>query len=182
MMLIGVSGKARSGKDTAAKILFLQEGFMRLAIADPVKDTAAALWGVDPQDFHDDTLKDVIEPRWGITRRHMMQKIGEMVKVNMGEQFWMLHWFNRYSLIGEMHPVVVTDIRFDYEAERIIQLGGTIIEIVRDGSGLSGSDANHVSEQGIRRDLISHTLENHAHMDDFKTNLMALVQKIRGNE
>jgi hypothetical protein len=174
-MLIGLTGKARSGKDKAGSILFLNHGFIRVAIADPLKTAAAVMYCLDPAEFHDDALKDQVEPRWGITRRSMIQNLGEMVKQNLDPEFWMKNWFLRYALVGDSNHVVVTDVRFDYEAERIIQLGGVIVDMQRLDSGLAGQDAQHVSEQGLNPSLITHTINNNGSISDLSRSLEALL-------
>jgi hypothetical protein len=179
-MLIGLTGKARAGKDTVARILFMEHGFTRLAIADPLKETVAALYGLDPDEFHDDTLKGQVEPAWGLTRRAMMQSVGEMVKKELGEDFWMRHWFRRYAQLGDKHSVVVTDVRFNHEAEKLIMLGGVIVEIVREDAGLVGEEGSHVSEQGLRSDLISHRLFNDGPIGDLTYEIAGLVRVMRG--
>jgi hypothetical protein len=45
LKLIGVHGKARSGKDTVARILGDEHGFVRTAFADPLKAASAVLFG-----------------------------------------------------------------------------------------------------------------------------------------
>lgn len=51
MNIIGISGQAGSGKDTAADMLLAKEGFIKLSLADPIKRFAKELW-----DFSDDQL------------------------------------------------------------------------------------------------------------------------------
>ena len=178
-MLIGFTGLAHSGKDKAGSVLFMNHGFIRVAIADPVKTAAAVLFGLDAAEFHDDALKNQIVPQWGISRRTMMQRVGDMVKKDMGNEFWILNWFNRYVRVGDANHVVVTDVRFDYEAERIIQLGGIIVKIERYDAGLSGDAAAHNSEQGISTHLISHTIDNNGLVCDLKHSLEALLKRVR---
>jgi hypothetical protein len=45
LIVVGVVGPARSGKDTVAKILELHAGFTRVALADPIKAAFDALGG-----------------------------------------------------------------------------------------------------------------------------------------
>jgi len=161
-MLIGLTGKAQAGKDTVGSILFLNHGFMRVAFADPVKEAAAAMYDLSLVDFHDNALKERIDHRWGMSPRSMVQQLGEMVKERFGPDFWVDNWFHRYSKVGESNHVIVTDVRFDNEAQRIIDLGGVIIEVLRNDSGLSGDNAAHVSEAGIKRKLINCTIVNNS--------------------
>jgi hypothetical protein len=42
-MIIGLSGYARSGKDTVAELLVLNYGFKRMAFADGIRESLIAL-------------------------------------------------------------------------------------------------------------------------------------------
>ncbi len=44
-LLLGISGLAGSGKDTAADIFVAKHGFVKVALADPIKRIARDLWG-----------------------------------------------------------------------------------------------------------------------------------------
>ena len=45
MKLLGICGKAGSGKDTAAAYLIEKHGFVKLAFADPLKRFAKGVFG-----------------------------------------------------------------------------------------------------------------------------------------
>ena len=57
-MIIGFSGKRRSGKDTAANILIKEFGFKRMSLADSLKEICSDAFEIDLSYFHDDNLKD----------------------------------------------------------------------------------------------------------------------------
>lgn len=165
MKLIGISGKARSGKDTIAKYLFERYAFTRIAFADPVKLAAQQAFGLSHAQTWDDDLKEVEIPYWGMTPRQMFQKLGtDATHPVFGNDIWMKRWFMTYDLIKDTDHVVVPDARFDLEAGGIRNLGGIIIE-VRRGEGLGGDEGKHASERGlsIAPDVIIHndgTLED----------------------
>lgn len=50
-MIIGINGKAKSGKDTVADMLVKNHGFVKVALADPIKRAAMEWW-----DFTEDQL------------------------------------------------------------------------------------------------------------------------------
>ena len=56
MKLIGITGKARSGKDAIAKFAWSQYGFTRIAFADAVKLSAQAKFGLTAAQTWDDEL------------------------------------------------------------------------------------------------------------------------------
>jgi hypothetical protein len=69
MFIIGISGKAKSGKDTAADFLVKNSGFVKVAFADPIKRMTAIaypkmtnehLWG--PSEMRNIPIKDYPRP------------------------------------------------------------------------------------------------------------------------
>lgn len=57
-MIIGLSGKARSGKDTMAAILIKNFNFERFSFADTLKNEVSKCFDIELKYFHDDNLKD----------------------------------------------------------------------------------------------------------------------------
>lgn len=57
-MIIGVSGRARSGKDTIAKIMIDKFGFKKISFADSLKEIASDAFEIPLNYFHDDDKKD----------------------------------------------------------------------------------------------------------------------------
>lgn len=57
-MLLALSGKMRSGKDTAADVLVDKHGFTKMSFAAPLKEICAAAFDIDIKYFYNDDLKD----------------------------------------------------------------------------------------------------------------------------
>ena len=144
--LIAFTGLPRSGKDTLAGYL---QGhyFVRLAFADPLKDAAAILlkrerWEMNGELGFD---REAVLPEWGFTTRDFLQRFGtEVMRNNFGQDFWLRHMRNR---IGKGN-YVITDCRFENEAELVRELGGIIVEVKRPGCVKS----SHVSDAGVTPD------------------------------
>lgn len=182
--LIGITGKARSGKDTLAEALVEEHGFTRMAFADPLKLAAAAAfgWPVD-KTMCDDQFKKFLCPIWGITVREALQRMGtEAMKGEFGEDFWVIRWAKDYAKIMNRCSVVVTDVRVDHEADVLRSEGAVIVHLSRPGEGLSGSAAAHSSERGIRFDP-RHDLriENNGTVEDLYDKAHALVAFIESH-
>ena len=149
MKLIGLSGKARSGKDTVANHLWLHHEFTRIAFADPLKQGVKAMFGLTYDQTFDDALKEVMIEHWGMTPRRMFQLMGtEAIRNTFGQDVWCKRFMLSYDLLKDTDNVVVPDVRFDNEAELIRSLGGVIVEIRR-GTGLAGEAGAHISEAGL---------------------------------
>lgn len=150
--LIGFTGRAGCGKDTAASFLVKEYGFTPMAFASPLKKTAAALFGLPETYFHDRELKEKPLEDWdGMSPRHMLQLLGtEAVRNTFGANFWIKRWLSEYRGLPYGTDVVVTDVRFNNEAQAIRDLGGTVIHIVRpDNAQLDAPAAAHGSEAGV---------------------------------
>ena len=170
-MIIGFSGKARCGKDTAGRIL-RDYGFIRMAFADPVKETAAAIFGIPLPTFHDERLKERPDPRWNLSPRQMLQALDAPLKAAFGPDLWVKRWA---ASCPKNADIVVTDVRFDLEAEAIIARGGRVFQIVRDGAGLAGEEGRHASERGVRPDLIHAVIENNCSLVKFEERLIECI-------
>lgn len=148
-ILIGLHGKARSGKSTVADYLWDNRKFVDMAFASYVKDACAAIFGVDPKLLNDAAFKAMVHEYWGISGRDMLQGVGEILKEQFGTDLWTRRWKLDYDTIGHTDNIVASDVRFEHEADLIRGLGGVIVHIHREGAGLSGHNGAHVSEAGI---------------------------------
>lgn len=157
--LIGLTGLARSGKDTFARFLVEKHGFKQMAFADPVKLTAAPLFGFSYEYVFSDQFKFEVQQPWGLTGREILQKLGtEAIRGTFGDDFWIRRLIDAYLVTySGVESVVVTDVRFENEAEAIREQGGVVVHIKRQAAGLKGAEATHSSERGAKfgeRDLV----------------------------
>ena len=177
MKLIGLTGKARSGKDTISKILFARHAFTRIALADPLKMAAQQMFGLTRAQTWDDDLKEVVIPHWGMSPRQMFQLLGtEASKPVFGDDVWVKRWNLSYATLKDTDDVVCTDIRFDVEREMIKSHGGVIIEVQR-GPGLIGSTGDHASERGLST-LPDFVIDNSGTLEDLAAKLDVIVGKL----
>ncbi|OFV49736.1 hypothetical protein [Oligella sp. HMSC09E12] len=177
-MLLGFSGKAGSGKDTAESFL-RQFKYVKTAFADPLKESCIFKFNLSHNDVYTQEGKKRFVPEWGLTVREILQKEGtECTKSFWGEDFWCKRWVSTYNELKEQgfENISVTDVRFDAEAEAILALGGKIIEIVREG--VNDKDT-HSSEQGLSRHLISHTIPNNRTLADLEVEVIKLHRKYK---
>lgn len=177
--LIGIAGKAHSGKDTCANYLWTHYEFTRLAFADPLKRAAGKVFGLADVSLANDPSKEDPHPYWGISKREMYQRLGEAVKKEFGVGHWVSRWAMTYDMIRESDHVVVPDVRFEVEAETIRTFGGTIVHVLRpDENGLVGETANHVSEAGIAYYENDFVVINDGTIDDLYAKLDFVIHAI----
>jgi len=182
--LIGIAGKARSGKDTFARALVDEHGFVRMAFADPLKIATAVTFGWPIERvLHDDAFKTYKCPLWGITVREALQRMGtEAVRGTFGDFFWIMRWAVDYVKVKNKFSVVVTDVRTDAEAKALRGEGGLIVHISRKGFGLDGALGEHSSEAGVtydkQRDV---SIENDGNVEELIDKAHRLVAFIEEN-
>jgi hypothetical protein len=120
-VIIGLGYRARAGKDTVADHLVRGHGFTRVAFADNLKTAARAIFHLTDEQLYGDR-KELIDPRWGLTPRDILQRLGtEGVRNVFGSHVW------RKSLFLGLEPgrdYVVTDVRFPDEVQEVKDAGG----------------------------------------------------------
>lgn len=187
-MIIGLAGRARSGKDTVADCLEnLTDGIVeRDAFADRLKLVAARALDVT---FHPDDVGTDAVRRWAdhlkqrveivvtgpfgtveskIDGRTFLQRLGvEGIRDTLGERVLL----EAVPLERNCDLLIVTDVRFDNEAEYIREAGGRVWEIIRPGTAAD----SHASEQRLDRDLIDHVIENDGTLDDLHDRVRELL-------
>lgn len=164
--VIGITGLAGSGKSTVARILE-NYGYTRYAFADPLKKSVQAIFGFSDEQLWGD-LKEVVDPRWGVTPRRVLQHIGtEHHRDNPVPGIQGSIWIKCFENAVDANPTqlfVVEDVRFVDEANAIHKMGGIVIRVVRPGI-LAGSHASETSGSLI---AVNATVVNDGSFDDLK--------------
>ncbi|WP_410591099.1 hypothetical protein [Amycolatopsis sp. lyj-23] len=173
---VGIVGRMRSGKDTAAGVLVREHGYTRLAFADPLK---AMAYATSPILHEGDRLADAVD-RLGWERakdynpeaRRFLQRLGVSARDTLGPDVWITALTDH---VRRVHgPVVVPDVRFQNEAAELRSRGFVILRIRR--PGLSDLDP-HVSEtesDAIRADV---TVTNDSTPDALADRVHQLVKE-----
>ena len=153
MILIGLTGKARSGKDTVADYLKKHYRFQTTAFAAPLKAGCKAMFGLSDAQVHGD-LKEVVIPAYGCSPRQLMQWAGtEFGRNIVHPRIWLMQVENTWhSMLDAAHEtlhsgLVVTDARFENETDMIRENGGVVIHVTRPGVT---QVAAHSSESGVK--------------------------------
>jgi hypothetical protein len=125
-MIIGLLGRARSGKDTVANCINeLYSTYEICRIAQPIKDSLRALYGWSDKHI-EGFLKEVTDPIINKSPRDAMIELGERVKSESGQDF-----FINMLLRKHKGDIIIPDVRFQNEVDRIREAGGIIIKIER---------------------------------------------------
>ena len=174
-MIIGLTGYAQSGKDTVAK-LFVNNGFTQMAFADPMREALLQLNPLITVGGHYAHLQDAVKKLgWEDLKklspqvRPLLQRMGTEVGREMfGENFWVDLALQRAA---EHRDVVFSDVRFKNEADAIVERGGAIIRILREGTLPANS---HRSETEMDDYPVDYVIGNHGLPEDLypKVNIL----------
>lgn len=148
--VIGICGKARSGKDTVAEaILRMGGGSYRYSFADPLRAMMRAGFGIDADDPYWQRHKEDLAPELcGRSLRHALQTLGtEWGREHIHPDVWVHLAADELATRGP--GMVIADVRFGNEAAWIRGVGGLLIHLSRPGAP---AVRQHLSEMGVGRE------------------------------
>lgn len=148
--VIGVCGRARTGKDTAAEaILRMGGGAYRYSFADPLRAMVRAGWGVDAGDpYWQRHKEEPVSEFCGRSLRHVLQTLGtEWGREHIHPDAWVRLAADELATRGP--GMVIADVRFGNEATWIRGVGGLLIHLTRPDAAAVRS---HASERGVARE------------------------------
>lgn len=152
--VIGISGFARSGKDTTANFILASQGGYIYSFADPIRAMLRPL-GVDMSDPYWQANKEVEIPVLGVSPRRLMQTLGtEWGRQLIHPDLWLI--LAKQRLVNAGPGMIIADVRFENEAAWVRSQGGRIVHLVRKGRTVVEA---HPSEDGINvsvEDVVLH--------------------------
>lgn len=173
-IVIGISGKKGSGKNTLASQIVQHCGgdYTVIHFADRLKSICIEISGFSKELFYDDILKETellapvdldtwvdrlsdltdlhILPR-GLTAktpREILQFVGTDYVRSVDRNFWERKLVERVSTFPENTRIVVADVRFPSEADVIRSLNGVLVGVSRPAKNTTSVD-KHKSETGV---------------------------------
>lgn len=145
-----------------------------LKIINPINDRSG-IPILDYIELHgEESLKDESTVA-GKEYRRLLQTVGtEVFREFCGEDFWINLTFKKIEEeISKAQPeqlkFAITDVRYDNEAQEVIDRGGKNF-LIENPYELYGAD-NHSSERGVSKNLISHTIVNDGSLIDLQNKL-----------
>jgi hypothetical protein len=168
-VIIGFSGYARSGKDTAGFILATQHRYELAAFADRLKMLALILSPEVGSAF-------INAGSWGEAKkepfvREYLQMLGTAVRSSLGEDAWVHALFSGLDLARDY---AITDVRFLSEARAVREAGGLIVRINRPGVKAVN---DHISEHQMDDYDFDVIINNDGSVEDLKLKLEAMLSK-----
>ncbi len=161
--IIGITGPARSGKDTAAALILARYGGYRYSFADPMRAMLRAGFGIDMEDpYWQDHKEDPI-PVLGRSPRYLLQTLGtEWGRDLVTPGIWRMLATQKFESFG--HGMVIPDVRFEDEAQ-LVRKHGVLIHIERKSAA---QVASHSSEAGVELGPSDLMLDNNGSMDELR--------------
>lgn len=147
MKLIGLIGRARSGKDTVAGYLARRHKFTQVAFADPVKEMLEAAFG--GINFRDGDREQPID--WlGKSPRQLMQTLGtEWGRNQVHPELWVMLTEQKVKNAVEFNlPLVISDVRYYNEANMILKHGGELWFVSRNTSEQVNPHSSETADWG----------------------------------
>lgn len=168
-MIVGVCGAAGSGKDTIGQWLVRRQGATIHKFADPLYAAISAITGMSVGELQDRRRKEAPLDWLPASPRRLLQTIGtEWGRDTIHPDIWILATFRRIDASESLWSVI-TDVRFDNEAEAIRSRGGFIWRVTRPRPAtLSRVEAEHSSEAGVSPHLIDDEIVNDGTLDDLE--------------
>ena len=140
MQLIGICGKAGSGKSTASQFLVKEYGYEEVSFAATLKRMLAAGGMAEP---FDRDLKEAKVEGFDFTWRKAAQTLGdEWGRQCLDPDIWVKLSMQNLKPDGKY---VFSDVRYDNEQFSILQAGGQMVFLSGREVDL-GESANHASE------------------------------------
>ena len=194
IMIIGITGRKRSGKDTVGKYLVANHGFVRVAYADALKEACKIIFGFSDEQVYGDDLKEVEDEYWKHSPREVLQKVGtELFRqrlpeicANISNDIWIRSVDRQIqNLHKQGHKrFVVTDVRFPNELDFITKYKGVSWKIQRPSIVVNTSDV-HASEYMIDElkcdtDIVNNKSHNDLY-NDVEVELNKVFAKVQTN-
>jgi hypothetical protein len=191
-MIISLSGKIGSGKDTVAKIIQDITPTYEWKVkkfAGKLKEVATILSGVEIEKWEDQEFKQSqMSEEWGMTYRDFLQKIGtEAMRNGLHTNTWVNALFADYKIMlypfnctidkhGELPNWIITDTRFPNEMEAVRNHVGIAIKVVRDSGNTIGT--THESETALDNyNDWDYVIENNGTIDDLKQKVYSILKE-----
>lgn len=176
--ILGITGKARSGKDEFARLLaeelfeLSKKRFVLMAYAAELKERCRRdfdlnweqLWGEEKE--HPDiryvkpkVTDDPEETTVYWTAREILQAYGQFFRT-IDPDFWVKELFKTIDAT-EYENVIITDVRHPNEADPVKNRGGMIIRVTSNREGVPAiHGANHISETAMDGYAVDYTVAN----------------------
>jgi len=166
MILIGISGKKRTGKNTVANLIktLTNQSVEEFAFAQDLKLELAQLLKIKASDIEDS--KELYRP--------LLQALGVYRRKFNGENYWINKCFLRIYR-SNADVCIITDVRFKNEVAATQASGGIVVRVSRD----TGVVDTHESETELDGyDKFDHVIINTGSLEHLLSDVKDFSKKV----
>lgn len=178
-VIIGLTGFAGTGKDTVAAILASDYGYQARAMGTKIQEEVLRrnpefLWDGKMYPYSE-LLKTLGYERMkrevpGV--RKFFTEIGHGYRLERGENVWLDHVLPNHEVFGLREPrIVITDVRYKNEIDRIHRLGGTVWRVHR--AGYYAANTEEAASMALV--VADVNVENNSTLDELKKRMKIIM-------
>jgi hypothetical protein len=168
--IIGIAGKAFTGKDTVASMIFYALNYPdgkeftgeweMVSFAAPLKRSVEAIMGLPCGAADNRGFRKEILPGFDFTLAKFLQDYGQLMRDKFGQDFWIRTLFKHFtsaegtstststatSTATPKRPKwIISDVRYPNESEAIKRSGGIVLKIECNDEALARHEASSIS-------------------------------------
>ena len=192
--IVCFAGRKQSGKTTLCNQVVnfiydlekLEDYSTIYNFADPLKEACRVIFDFDDEQLYGNN-KEIVDERWKTTPRDLFQFIGtdvfrEFLPTHLPwlkNKFWLHRLEIEYNKLktkyGDQVNVVVSDIRFNNEAEFVKGLGGSIVKVYRPAIV---SNSSHKAETTVKDiDIYDQLIINDTTLENYLEKIKQFASK-----
>lgn len=183
-MIIGICGKAQSGKDTLAQLLetelkkiYLNDKIKIYHFADELKRIICDTFKIDLRELNQLKLSDE-RIKFGsskLTVRQILQNFGTDAMQKIDKLFWVKLTLDQIKK-DRTDIAIISDLRFIHELKSIYNKDNYLIRLYYD------NQMYHISEtelNDIEYNVFNYHIDNHNHLANLQKEVNNIVKEIR---
>lgn len=194
MIIIGLIGNERVGKDTFADFICQKYLFTKYNLAQPIKEIAKIMFGWDDKKMNG-VEKDVIDIKLGIKPRDFFTWFGtDIGQFALHNKFpdllipfrsvWSLSMDTWIIEQMESNPnglIVIPDVRFCHEVDILKKYNCILINVIKNNKLIGQnqiSNNNYQLDEIFKKYTITHEIDNNSTLQNYKKAITTLMSKI----
>lgn len=183
--VIAICGFKRSGKDTVADYVSKAYQYEKRKIADPLKKVCEYLFDLSYEQT-DGNGKEVVDERWGVTPRQIMQFFGtEVMQYRMADlipsmdrKFWIKRFVNDSAEYCVSKRIVVSDLRFLHEFSHVKEAFGAKTVVFRIINNRVEQNDQHESEKEWLSIPADYVINNDGCLEELHSKIDAIMKSL----
>ena len=183
-VIIALSGKKGSGKDTVANMLeyyfkdYHHQRLHKVAFADPVREIASIIASTPQVHFIDRYWKEQpVSSSDKRSPREYLRLVGQSLKSALGSDVWIRVMDTRVFTFNTKN-CVITDVRFRNELDYVKEKGAFLIKIERDGCE-GDDDVSETEMDGFKDEEFDLIIKNNGTREELSETISNFVKNLK---